>query len=260
MVPAMKILAEPLFLNTQIYNFSYLKFYQNGSLINLTTDINWIDYRFNENIKYNILFESELENIQLDKPYMYLWPNEIENKLLGALHHFGIWNGCNIFIPSAFQIEVFSFATTVENTNIQSFYANNFNLLNSYIVYFKERISTYIDDEEPENKISTDIIFPLLKSCEIMQPNEHFSSWIKDKPAKVHLDKNVCLTYKEIECYHYLSKGYSLKSIANRLGISPRTVETHINNVKLKTNCQNKDVLLKYLNNKKWIFDSLFNQ
>ena len=115
MVPAMNILAEPLFSNTLISNFSYLKFHQDGSVINLTTDINWIDYRFTENIKYKILFESDLQNITLDKPYMYLWPNEVNNKLLGALHNYGIWNGCNIYIPSMNQIEVFSFVDGANN-------------------------------------------------------------------------------------------------------------------------------------------------
>ena len=48
-VPLMKKIAEPLLINTEITNFSYLKFFSDGSVVNLTTDIRWIDYRFSEN-------------------------------------------------------------------------------------------------------------------------------------------------------------------------------------------------------------------
>ena len=124
-VPLMKKIAEPLLINTEITNFSYLKFFSDGSVVNLTTDIRWIDYRFSENIKYRILFEKQLEDGVVEKPYMYLWPNKIDNKLLGALHANDIWNGCNIYIPRNNQIEVFSFSSSINKSDIQNFYINN---------------------------------------------------------------------------------------------------------------------------------------
>ena len=259
MIPTMKVLAEPLFANTPIYNFSYLKFYSNGNVINLTTDVNWIDYRFSENIKYKILFESELKDVELDKPYMYLWPTKIHDKLLGSLHHFGIWNGCNIYIPSLNQIEVFSFASTIDNVGMSNFYVNNFNILNHYIIYFREKITNLIEQEKKGHKILTDLTFPLMKpNCEIIKPTDYFYSWIKKDQKRIQMDNGVYLTNKETECCYYLSKGYSFKSIANKLNISARTIESHINNAKSKTNCHSKELLLQYINKKRWVFDSLF--
>lgn len=256
LVPVMKKIAEPLLKNTEITNFSYLKFCSDGSVINLTTDIRWIDYRFSENIKYRILFEKQLEEGVVEKPYMYLWPNEIDNKLLGALHANGIWNGCNIYIPKNNQIEVFSFSSSVNNSNIQNFYINNLNFLNKFIIYFMNNMNLLHEAEERKNRIITDIKFPCLLV------NETKSKCIKQKKffdlKKVKITSELSLSNKEIECCYYLSKGLSIKGIAHKMGLSPRTIETHVNHIKLKSHCYTTDLLIEYIHQKKWIFDSLF--
>ena len=256
LVPTMTKIAEPLLTNTEITDFSYLKFCSDGSVVNLTTDIRWIIYRFSENIKYQILFEKQLNNRLIDKPYMYLWPNTIENKLLGALHANGIWNGCNIYITKKDQIEVFSFSSSVNNSNIQNFYINNFNLLNKFIIYFMSNMKYLHKIEEKKNCIITDIKFPfILPNITANKPNEEKKLF---DFKKVKITDDLFLSTKEIECCHYLSKGFGIKSIANKMYLSPRTIETHLNHIKLKSNCSTTDSLLEYIHQKRWIFDSLF--
>jgi len=45
-------------------------------------------------------------------------------------------------------------------------------------------------------------------------------------------DKN--LTQRKLECMFYVIRARSYKKIAKILNISPRTVEEHVNNIKLK--------------------------
>ncbi|MBP6985443.1 MAG: helix-turn-helix transcriptional regulator [Alphaproteobacteria bacterium] len=52
--------------------------------------------------------------------------------------------------------------------------------------------------------------------------------------------RRYALTMREIECLSYLTTGKSAKEIARLINISPRTVETHISNIRLKTRCQTK--------------------
>ncbi len=47
-------------------------------------------------------------------------------------------------------------------------------------------------------------------------------------PEKNELES---LTPREREVLHHLARGYAYKRIAQRLGISDRTVETHVGNV-----------------------------
>lgn len=54
------------------------------------------------------------------------------------------------------------------------------------------------------------------------------------------------LSEREIECYQQLAKGFSYKGIAQELSISPRTVESHIQQLKEKLNCPTRDTLVKY--------------
>jgi DNA-binding CsgD family transcriptional regulator len=42
------------------------------------------------------------------------------------------------------------------------------------------------------------------------------------------------LSQRELQCVFYLVQGYSAKQIASKLNISPRTVETHVGNIKDK--------------------------
>ncbi|QDQ40192.1 helix-turn-helix transcriptional regulator [Legionella geestiana] len=256
LVPVMKKIAEPLLINTEITNFSYLKFCSDGSVINLTTDMRWIDYRFSENIKYRILFEKQLEDGVVEKPYMFLWPKEINNKLLGALHAHGIWNGCNIYIPKNNQIEVFSFSSSVDNTNIQNFYINNFNFLNKFIVYFVSNMKSLHEAEERKNRIITDIKFPF---GSLSAGNNKYNEEKKIFALKkIKITDELSLSNKEIECCYYLSKGLSIKGIANKMCLSPRTIETHVNHIKLKSNCCTTDLLIEFIHQKRWIFNSLF--
>ncbi len=58
------------------------------------------------------------------------------------------------------------------------------------------------------------------------------------------------LSTRENECLYYLSQGYTLKEIAKTLNLSPRTIETFINKLKIKTRIYKKSELIDlYKNN-----------
>ena len=50
-------------------------------------------------------------------------------------------------------------------------------------------------------------------------------------PAPAQTDELQALTPREREVLHHLARGYSYKRIAQRLGISDRTVESHVGTV-----------------------------
>lgn len=254
----MQYISEPLFSNTPISNFSFLRFDSNANVINLTTDIKWIEYRFNKQIKYQILFEQQLFNSSLNKPYIYLWPNETSNELMACLKYYGIWNGCNIYIPYTNQIEVFSFASSISNTNISNFYINNFDFLNKFIIYFKEKLSLFDLDNKKGAKIITDIHFPSINWDTNDSIKSNLSELFINNSDKFEIDNKIYLTYRELECCYYRMNGYSYKTIAKILNLSARTVESHINNIKQKTEKTTTDDLLKYLNDKRWLLNTIF--
>lgn len=53
------------------------------------------------------------------------------------------------------------------------------------------------------------------------------------------------LTEKQENCLFYLIRGKTIKEIAKFLKISPRTVECHLDAIKIKLNCQNKSEIIE---------------
>lgn len=73
---------------------------------------------------------------------------------------------------------------------------------------------------------------------------ELFFSETKINKYFVDFIGNIYLTKKEIECLYYLPILVTIKEISNKMYISPRTVEDHIQSLKQKLSCTSKRELL----------------
>lgn len=62
---------------------------------------------------------------------------------------------------------------------------------------------------------------------------------------KEHKRSKIMLSFREMECLSYLARGYSAKEVAKILGVSSRTVEYHLQNIKLKTGLRYKSDIIK---------------
>ncbi len=70
------------------------------------------------------------------------------------------------------------------------------------------------------------------------------------KRARYHFLKGseeICLTERQAQIASILLQEISYKEIANLLGITPRTVETHINMLRMKLRAQNKRALIQVI-------------
>ncbi len=73
------------------------------------------------------------------------------------------------------------------------------------------------------------------------------------KPVRYYVSENHSqsqsqsqfFTQREYDCMQHLLKGKTLKQTAFLLGLSPRTVEYYLNNIKRRFGCHNKITLLK---------------
>ena len=65
---------------------------------------------------------------------------------------------------------------------------------------------------------------------------------------RINIDnRDVFLTKREIDCAKLLLKGKTNKHISDELFISLRTVETHLDSLRSKTNSRNRSELIAFL-------------
>lgn len=64
--------------------------------------------------------------------------------------------------------------------------------------------------------------------------------------SALHNDPSFWLTPREQEVLASIAKGFSAKEIAKSLNIAPRTVERHIDHIRLKTRTRNRSHMVAY--------------
>lgn len=89
----------------------------------------------------------------------------------------------------------------------------------------------------------------LLKGIEALQATGLFPFLQKNNlHAKViDLMHQYNLTKRELECLYYLNLGYTIKIIANKMNLSPRTIESYLENIKYKLNVRYKLDLMEFV-------------
>lgn len=63
---------------------------------------------------------------------------------------------------------------------------------------------------------------------------------------------NCKLSKRQYDCLYLLLKGFATKQIAQRLNLSPRTIEHYINIIKQKFNCSTRQDIIEKINSLEW--------
>ncbi len=255
-------LCQPIFDYTEIDSCFYGRVYPDNSLFFLDTHQKWHqylyrDFKFKTQLSGYDLFDIAVEQ---NKGLFQHAPNEAcwfiddtsQEIIFQQSKEFAINNFINFGEKFSDYIELYGFAF-LGKKRTNSYYFSLMELLKKFILYFREKGSAIIAQNEADR-----IILPS-RDAEYLR---HVSNLKKqlfindDNIAKFHDSINLkkyplifegrkkYITAKELQCLQHLSQGYSCKEIANNLGISPRTVEFHLNNSKDKLEAFSKAQLL----------------
>lgn len=237
-MPRLQELCEPLKL-FGISSFAYGKITKNQKFFRVGTHEKYTEVFFKHNIynrvnSYRGLVHPESFSEE-KRELFFLWkPDGYIEKMRMSVD---MWNGISFYQITKDYMETWAFGGTLEDTELPEFYLNNLDLLKKFFLYFKGAAKNIIDSSDGKKTI--DIAF-----------HEKNKNSYKADPEKVLefnnklFTKRYCLStgqkefnlsWREVECLFYKSQGFTAKHIARNCDISPRTVETYLNNIRIKS-------------------------
>lgn len=152
-------------------------------------------------------------------------------------------------------VDLYHFSTTSGRPYMNDFYLQHIDLLEKFIIYFKECMllnNTLVKAYKMPLKTA-----PKQGGFQIDLPESfltqeiNINDFLSEIGAKQkYSQKNITaqqLSRREYQCAYYLLDGHTSKEIADKLHISSRTVEIYFDRLRARFNSKNKIHLVKHL-------------
>lgn len=246
-MPRLQELCEPLKI-FGISNFTYGKVTKDQRFFRLSTHEKYNELFYKKSL-YNQA-HAYMDHLQCNtfseekKTLFFLW--DYTGPLERIRMYVDMWNGISFHQTTNDYIESWIFGSSLENVELTNFYLNNLDLLKKFFLYFKGAAKDILDISDKNKTI--DIAF-----------HEKNHAFYKADPGKIlefnkkMLINKYCLStgqkkfnlsLREIECLFYKSQGSTAKQIGRECKLSPRTVETYLNNIRIKSGLENINKLI----------------
>ncbi len=216
-----------------IHGFYLMRVYDDNTFIDLTVDNPWSRFFFNQLFQEIYTVEDFMELIYRDRDW-YLWTPSEENSIIQDGVSYGFENGIVLYEKFSNYIQLAGFYSEKTCNAVTQMLINNLNVLRSFVDYFIGESQDIINSINRKR-----ILLP--QKYQIFSPIEYSKEGSLDfLSKKFFLGQsygNRYLSYREIVTLQWLLAGKSAEEVAIILGISKRTVEAHIANMKKKLDC-----------------------
>ncbi len=244
-VPRMREISEPLRKCLGINSFGYMRTYNDCSYLSLLDGYEDYSKKFFESIpKSDPHFIEAIQTAPYGEASFALWPTmpKVLTPILSLLDAYSLWHGFQITYRREDYCEMFSFTFDKQAGDRSAFYMQNIPILLKFINYFKAQAIDLIDCHK-----SSLALFPERFDTNFIDNNklQQFLSDIDKSLVLKDLNGNIAhLTHRESECLKAFANNKTCKEVAQLFGISPRTVELHIHNIKQKLGINYKNQLI----------------
>lgn len=235
-------ICKPLFDKLDLAYFNYSRIYRDGSLFGLMSSPEYAKCFLENSKRARILSPKPEAGIQA-QTIISLWGQRADPWIMKTLSDLGIYHPIMFSDVGSDYTENFVFGSKIDRASSIEGYFNNLITLQRFQEYFRSIANKLIEQsQEAEKRVflgEASHPFSLEDFIEPFDPNQHTT-------VELRVGKQlIMLTPKQKQCLEHLSKGLSAKEIAMKMGVSPRTVETHLEHIKTKFNVNYKSELLK---------------
>lgn len=186
----------------------------------------WLNNYFGRN--YHLIGNCELKPKLYQQNQTYLWSTLPNQVIYNDTREFGIQDGLFVINPCKRYTEFFEFSSLQSKVHMTNVFLNNYEFIQNFKKYFVEHAEKLIKNAE-----EVKLILPHRKE------NKLFNIDVSTLAIRT-----VKLTQQQNNCAIRLLQGKTQKVIAKELGLSPRTVESYLNNLKSKFNVGNTTELI----------------
>lgn len=240
-------ICQPLQANFDFNLITYRRFYNDGKMLYLFNHQEWMKFVLEKEFWVTTKFQEKIKLINKNISIHSVWDEKYleKDKIYKALFEYNIWNGVSIYKKFEHYIETFAFASTKDNTSILNFYVENMEIIEHFILYFREQINSIARKVDPRILIPFEIS-PLISE---EATYSRVGSFFENTPLN-HITLNIngfdcVLSRREIECLIPTIRGKTSKEIARTLALSPRSVEKYIDNIKVKFHCDSRGQMME---------------
>jgi|GEM_PF-4640411 len=243
--------AQPLFELLPINYFRFFKLWPDGGYIRLSTHAAWT-YHYMNHHYMNHHYNSVASPHTLFKPgetSFYLFDvlvskNDFSNVLKEARELYDLDHGLSIQEIFEDHIEIYDITASSHCCEINELYLQHMDSIKKFIRYFRVRAQKIIEQVEGYKFKTTAIL--LGEEDETLKKKEKFNREIELSYLNVDVKGScISLTKRATQCVIELIQGSSNKMIGKTLNISPRTVESYMESIKIKLNCDGKNQIIK---------------
>ena len=243
-------ICAPLFEFLGITYFNFTRVYSDGGRIRLCTDPLWVEHFYSAELYKTSVFEREPE---LYIPGQFLWNQANTNCNLETLKQH-LREGYNrdhvlsIIRPQKNFMDVFNLAGDNKNTELNSYYFIYMNCIHKFINYFLVQAAKIISISE-ENRF-----FVPMERQQFLSDDgsglqkgsfsHQFMQKLELRQATINIkEKLLLLSPRETQILALTLRGKSAKEAARELKLSPRSIETYLENIKRKAGISSRGIL-----------------
>ena len=240
------LICKPLFKKYNIGVFEYSRYFNDGTLIHLSTHLRW-HKEFLYQYAGSPLVVNHLQRLFSQKYQYHVWDTECPVEKCDARMAFiknrrrlNIWHDFTFYKHHENSLESFSFAAKKQNALEINFYLNYRDSLHGFTMFFVEQAGKIIDTKNCKKvKIASEnflINYDKMKEIEIeKEKRKSFLDEIRLSEYKLMTPNGfLYLSRRELQCLSFKSRGKTSKEIANQLKIGFRTVQGYIHSLSKK--------------------------
>lgn len=159
----------------------------------------------------------------------HTWGSCLPEKQQAEAEEHRIANGVLYVNHQHDKTEIIEFAADINKKNPYDFYLNNLPLLKKFIGHFKQTAKEVIHTAQQQAFLPP---LSMIKETDVTA---------QKRPVLLEMDTPINhLSNRELSCYQYLIKGYSIANISKELNLAIPTIANYIARIKHKLQCANR--------------------